>query len=316
MSKFPEPLPLDRQIIKNRLLRRKEILVTARRGVILRGILIVLEAFGFFLGGSTALLLDAISSSVDILASLVLIWCVHAADLPPDDDHPYGHGRFEPIAGLLIGCLLIFLGVIMGYEQIKNTITGEILTYPVEPYVWTIPLIGVILLESSYQILKRTAKKRHSPALMADSVHYRIDALTTFFALFSLVLAAFFPAKAHFFDRLGAILISLFMILIGFLAARKNIHQLLDRRPPKEYFEKVRQAAMSVKGIEGTEKLRIQVYGPDAQVAIDVEVDPELSVASAHRLSQKVRRAIQLNWPAVRDVIVHIEPFYPGDHEP
>jgi hypothetical protein len=98
------------------------------------------------------------------------------------------------------------------------------------------------------------------------------------------------------------------------IAAKNNIHQLLDRTPDDSYFTLVRDAAMKASGVHATEKILIQVYGPDAHVSIDVEVDPHLSVEVAHEITQKVRHEIQVAWPAVRDVIVHVEPYYEGDH--
>lgn len=95
---------------------------------------------------------------------------------------------------------------------------------------------------------------------------------------------------------------------------RDNLHQLLDRIPATHYFDTVKQAARRVKGVFGTEKIRIQLYGPDSHVDIDIEVEPEMSVLAAHEISQQVRVEIQKDWPAVRDVTVHIEPFYPNDH--
>lgn len=315
MSKFPKALPLDRSVTKSRLSRRKKLLLSARRGVALRGIIILAEFFGFIYFGSSTLLLDALSNSVDALASIALIWCIHKADQPPDEKHPLGHGRFEPIAGLLIGFLLIFLGIISTIEQIKAIFLGEV-TKQIPTVAIVIPLMAVILLEICHQILKKAAKQKQSPALLADAAHYRIDALTSFFALLVLCSVALFPDHAFLFDHLGAMTIAVFMVVVGIIAARKNIHQLLDQAPSEEMYQRVSAAAMKVPGVLATEKIRLQSYGPDAFVAIDVEVDPELSVEDSHKIAQKVRRAIQTAWPAVRDVIVHIEPYYPGDHGP
>ncbi len=314
MSKFPKAPPLDWAVVQSRLLRRKALLLTARRGVLLRGVIIVLELFWVFCWGSSALFLDALSCFMDVIATLVLMWCIQKADTPPDAEHPLGHGRFEPIAGLLIGFLLIFLGLLSGFEQVKGLFTdnrgGEI-----QSFAWVIPLLAVVILEMCHQSLKKVAKQKNSPALLADAVHYRIDALTSFFALAALSFAAIFPSVSLLFDHIGAILIALFMVIVGLIAARKNIHQLIDHSPSKEAFQKVQVAALSVQGVLETEKIRIQTYGPDAHVSIDIEVDPHLSVALSHEITQLVRRAIQKTWPAVRDVIVHVEPYYPGDHE-
>jgi cation diffusion facilitator family transporter len=313
MSKFPPSVPLPESVNENRLQRRRQMVVTARRGVALRSIIIIAELLGFVFLGSSALLLDALSSLFDIASSLFLIFFIKIADKPPDRHHPFGHGRFEPIAGLQLGLLLAVLGGGMIVQQllaISSGPEGKV----IQPLTWLIPLGAVILLEISYQTMKRTAKRQHSPALLADAVHYRIDALNCFFAMIALLFAAYFPKYSVLCDHVGAISIAILMVGIGIYAAKNNINQLLDRVPEEQFFEKVKVAALRVEGVLATEKIRIQLYGPDAHVGIDIEVSPDLSVEQAHELTQKVRAKIQEEWPAVRDVIVHVEPYYAGDH--
>lgn len=313
MSKFPPSIPLPDSVEKTRINRRKQMMLTARRGVMLRGAIIIAEIFGFVFLNSSALLLDALSSLIDIASSLFLIFCIKIADKPPDRNHPFGHGRFEPIAGLQLGLLLVVIGGGMLIQQI-SAISAPTEGKVIQPFTWLIPLGALVLLEISYQNLKRTAKREHSPALLADAVHYRIDGINCLFAMVALLFAAYFPRYSVLCDHLGAVVIAMLMVGIGIFAAKSNLHQLLDRVPPQSCFDKVRHAAMRVEGVLGTEKIRIQLYGPDAHVNIDIEVSPDLSVERAHELTQKVRAEIQKEWPAVRDVIVHVEPFYAGDH--
>jgi cation diffusion facilitator family transporter len=160
----------------------------------------------------------------------------------------------------------------------------------------------------------QAAKKQNSPALAADAVHYRLDGITSLFATIALLVGAFVPEWSHKVDHFGALGISVVMVIVGLNSARNNMHQILDRVPDQEFFDRVKNAAQKAKGVLDTEKIRIQLYGPDAHVDIDVEVDPHLTVEVAHGISQKVRAEIQKEWPAVRDVTVHIEPYYPNDH--
>ncbi len=315
MSKFPSSIPLPDTIQQTREERRKEMIATSRRGVAIRFTIILAELLGFVYFNSSSLLLDALSSLIDVAASVFLIFCIHIADKPPDKEHPFGHGRFEPIAGLQLGLLLIVIGCGMCFQQIsaltKDTLPGA----EINPYTWIIPLVALVLLETCYRLLKKAGKKRNSPALLADAVHYRIDGLNCLFATIALILASIFPASSVMLDHLGALVIAVVMIGIGAYAAKGNLNQLLDKIPHKSYFEKVKNAALNVEGVLSTEKLRLQVYGPDAHVGIDIEVDPLLSVEDAHTITQKVRAEIQKAWPQVRDVIVHVEPYYPDDHE-
>jgi cation diffusion facilitator family transporter len=313
VSKFPPLIPLPESVSENRLERRRQMVVTARRGVILRCLIIVAELLGFVFLNSSSLLLDALSSLFDVASSLFLIFFIRIADKPPDQDHPFGHGRFEPIAGLQLGLLLAVLGGAMLIQQLL-AISSEPQGKVIAPFTWLIPLGAVILLEISHQKLKQTGKKQNSPALLADAIHYRIDALNCLFAMIALLFAAYFPIYSALCDHLGAIVIALLMVGVGIHAAKNNINQLLDRVPPQQFFDKVNLAAMRVEGVLATEKIRIQLYGPDAHVNIDIEVSPGLSVEKAHELTQQVRAEIQKEWPAVRDVIVHVEPYYAGDH--
>lgn len=313
MSRFPDPILPDNKVLEERRKRKRHLLFAVRWGVTLRLLIVAAELAAFLIFGSFALLMDAIASSLDIISSIFLIFALFLATRPPDKEHPFGHGRYEPLAGMLLGVLLTVIGFGMLLQQlwlVVETVPRE----PLAPLLWVVPFGAVVLLEICYRIVCYAAKKEDSPALIADAVHYRIDALTSLFAAVALVLGAAFPEWSIFFDQAGACLIAVLMIALGAMAARKNVQQLMDRAPDDEYFKSVRRAALAVPGVYETEKVRIQLYGPDAHVDIDVEVAPNLSVEEAHRISQHVRVAIQKVWPKVRDVTVHIEPYYPGDH--
>jgi cation diffusion facilitator family transporter len=313
MTHFPNPISLPESVPQARKDRNKQVVDAAKWGIIIRLFVILMELLGFYWFASSALLMDAISSSLDIVTSSVLIVCIKLAARPPDEDHPFGHGRYEPLAGLQLGMLLLFVGsgmIIQQLSQLFEVPEGKV----IDPNAWIIPLFAMIMLEICYQIMIRVAKRKNSPALAADAVHYRVDGLTSLFATIALIAAAFFPEWSIIIDHFGAIVIAILMVGLGINAIRNNLSQLMDKAPHSDYFECVRKAARRVKDVLDTEKIRIQIYGPDAHVDIDVEVDPQLPVETAHKISQQVRAEIQKEWPSVRDVTVHIEPYYPDDH--
>lgn len=310
---FPPPRSLPEQVIQERAARNSDVVRSAKIGILIRLSIVAFELFGVALIRSSSLFMDAMGSLFDIASSVFLIICIKLAERPPDENHPFGHGRYEPLGGLQLGLLLVLVGGIMLVQQVF-ALTHEESTHVIDSRGWIFPFVAMVLLEISYRCVIKTARKQNSPALAADAVHYRIDGLTSLFATIALVIAAFVPSWGLIIDHGGAVLIALFMIVIGIQAARNNLHQLLDRVPDPAFFERIRSAAKKVAGVQGTEKIRIQLYGPDAHVDIDIEVDPELSVDIAHEISQTVRVEIQKEWPAVRDVTVHIEPYYPGDH--
>ncbi|MBS0635021.1 MAG: cation transporter [Verrucomicrobia bacterium] len=310
---FPEGLPIADSIHEARKERNRAIIRVALVGIAVRMLIVVSEFLGFLFFDSKTLLLDSLATLADVISSVVLVLSVKLAERPPDNEHPFGHGRYEPIAGLQLGLFLTIAGGGLLWQQIAS-LWQQVEPHSVNSYVWIFALVTVILLEFSYRRMKRVAVEQKSPALLAEALHFRTDSLNSILALIALLAAAFFPEVSGVCDRVGAILIALCMCGMGLFASKKNLNQLLDRTPEQELFERVQTAAHKVNGVEGTEKIRIQHYGPDAHVDIDIEVDPLLTVETAHTISQHVRRSIQLAWPQVQDVTVHIEPYYKDDH--
>lgn len=306
--KYPDPIPLPDIVSSARSKRSQELARSIGRGISVRLLIILGEFIGVALFNSSAILLDALASLMDVVTSLALLVCIKLAEKPPDDDHPFGHGRYEPLAGLQLGLLMVIVGGGMFFQQLFQAISPS--KTVLSPKAWIIPFIAVVLLEITYRVIMRSAKQTASAALAADAVHYRIDALNSGFAALALLCGVYLPEWSHTLDHFGALIIALLMVVIGLSAARNNVRQLMDHVPEERYFCLVREAAERVVGVKGSEKLRIQFFGPDAHVDIDIEVDPKLSVDFAHEISQKVRAEIQQSWPAVRDVIVHVEPFY------
>lgn len=313
MSQFPTPVPLHKSIDAKRKQRQKQLLGAAWKGACFRSAVVGIELIGFFWWGSAALLVDALASLMDIVATVVLAICIRLAGRPPDENHPFGHGRYEPLAGFQLGLLMAIVGFFLLVQQ------GAMIAQETEPlsvyahsYSWMIPLFAVFLLECGYRQSMRSAKAHDSSAMATEAWHYRIDALNSLIALVALSVGAFLPQWSGLIDHMGAFGIAGMMLAVGGLCALENMHQLLDRVPDESFFDVVQRAAKRVEGVAGTEKVRIQLYGPDAHVDIDIEVDPKLSVEAAHRITQYVRAEIQKEWASVRDVTVHVEPYYPG----
>ena len=310
---FPKPVEIPKEVLSARKARTAAMVRIAIWGMGIRFGIAAFELAGFFVYQSSALLLDALSTFADVASSLLLIVSIKLAERPPDREHPFGHGRYEPVVGLQLGIFLALGGVGLLVQQSIGLISKPL--YSIHIFVAIIPLVAVVLLEIAYVKMRRTAKQENSPALEAEAFHFRIDSLNSVIAFVALILAGTIPGYSSFFDRLGAIIIALFMLIVGCISAKRNLNQLLDRTPEDTFFEIVKKAAKSVDGVRETEKIRIQQYGPDAHVDIDIEVDPLLPVEKAHTISQYVRLAIQKEWPQVREVVVHVEPFYPNDHQ-
>lgn len=311
--RFPDPIPLPAFVEENRVSRYRDLLSSAKRGMKIRLGVIFFELCGVVWLHSSALFWDALASSLDLLTTLFLVFCVKMANRPPDGNHPFGHGRLEPIGGLLLGLLFVGVGCFSVWQNGMGSINPEE-HLQMHPMGWIFPVGAVIFLEAAYQSMMHVAKQRHSSAIAADAVHYRIDALSSLLAAVVLLAALYWPSFGDTLDHVGAAIIGLFMVVLGGVAIQKNIDPLMDKAPDAHFFDRVRTAALRVEGVLGTEKIHIQLFGPDAHVDIDIEVDPKLEVWQAHEMSQHVRAEIQKSWAAVRDVTVHIEPYFPHDH--
>ncbi|MBS0654373.1 MAG: cation transporter [Verrucomicrobia bacterium] len=310
---YPSRLELPDEIYKARKQRSRNLLRVASLGIAVRLTIVTFELCGFYFFGSMALLLDGLSTLADVVSSIILIFSIKLAERPPDQNHPFGHGRYEPLAGLQLGIFLAITGGAMLFSQVVAIASNEA-AGTLDTHVWLFALAAVVLLELSFRKMKAVATQEKSEALLAEAFHFRADGCNSLFALVALGIGALFPEHSWLCDRIGALCIALFMCGMGLIAAKKNLNQILDRIPEKEVFTKVERIAKSVEGVRGTEKIRIQLCGPDAHVDIDVEVDPDLAVVEAHEISQRVRYEIQKAWPQVQEVMVHIEPYYENDH--
>ncbi|MDP7014427.1 MAG: cation diffusion facilitator family transporter [Pirellulaceae bacterium] len=314
-SGFPSPVPLPAEIGEHRSARTRRLVRAAGIGIGVRLFVVLVEAGGYWVLGHSVLLVDAVATAADVIASLLIILAIKVAERPPDSEHPFGHGRYEPLAGLQLGVLISLLGVGLFIQQ-----SGAAIRHPVAGLVqaraWMIPLAAAVLLEVTCRLVKRVARRESSTALLAEAHHFRVDAITSLLAGIGLIIATQIPAYAHLADHLFSMVLAAIMIGFGGVAAVENLNQIMDRTPDPASFERVRSTSLGVVGVLEVEKIRIQRAGPDAHVDIDIEVDPESSVRAAHSIAQQVRAAIQTDWPAVRDVTVHVEPFYEGDHAP
>jgi cation diffusion facilitator family transporter len=310
---FPDPVTPERDTERVRQHRARELQRVAWLGIALRSGVVAMELIGGILLGYSTLVVDALASAFDVIASLALVVAIHLAARPPDRQHPFGHGRVEPLAGLQLGIFVCGSGLWIAVQHVLGAVHSPSAA-DIKPWAWGLPALAAVVLELGAQVVHRIGKREESTALIAEAYHYRIDAATSVIAAIGLGIAALVPSQGHRVDHISAALLAIAMVGLGAAAAVQNFHQVLDRAPDDDHFQQVRTSALGVEGVLGVEKVRIQHAGPDAHVDIDIEVDPAMNVADAHVITQHVRAQIQSDWPAVRDVIVHVEPYFADDH--
>lgn len=311
-EKFPDAVMPDRNIAAVRRARLLELTWVTVVGILARTLIILAELGGVWLSGSASLFVDAIASLFDMLSSLILLAAIRFAARPPDAEHPFGHGRAEPLAGFQLGIFLVVAGCWMAVQNLLIIFQNEDRPQLSHSWIWIIPACGSLLLWLVTLRIHRASREARSTALRAEAIHFQVDMLTSLITTLTLLFAWFWSMQSWLVDHIGAGILAVLMVILGMQAAWENLHQLLDRAPQDEDFDLVRSSALKVPGVLDVEKLRIQHAGPDAHVNIDIEVQPEISVLESHRIAQHVRARIQTDWPFVRDVTVHVEPHYQG----
>ena len=260
---------------------------------------------GGILGHSQALVADAVESFADIISSLIVWRGLVVAAKPPDDDHPYGHGKAESIATAIIATLLLMAAVGIGVSA-----TREIFQPHQPPHPWTLAiLIGVVLIkEGLFRIVARAGRETSSTVVASDAWHHRSDAITSFAAAIGITAAWIGGPRWAAADDVAAVFAAGIIAWNGWRLLRPALLDLMDTTPDPALTAAIRSVAESVSGVNNVEKVLVRRMGWELLVDMHVRVAPDLTVAAAHVIAHHVKDAIRQAQPAVRDVLIHIEP--------
>ena len=254
--------------------------------------------------GSAAVVSDGLEAAGDVLSSVIVYAGLWIASKPPDEDHPYGHGRYETLAGLAVGAMLLLTGAAILWHGISIARDSE----PVAAYA-LYPLIASVFIKIVLAALKlRVGKTIQSTSLQADAWHDITDLISTAVALTAVVLSLANPARFALSDRIGAIIIGLIIISLAVRLVRNTVDQLVDTMPAAGKLAEIREVAMSVPGTLGIEKCFARRTGLKYHVDLHLEVDPNMTVRESHEIATRVRFSIKENLHWIADVLVHVEP--------
>lgn len=257
------------------------------------------------MANSTAVVSDGFESAGDVLASGFVLFGLVVASKPPDEDHPYGHGRFETLTGLLVGVLLSATGSLICYRSFERAL--EPAHIPAAYAVW--PMLGSIGIKSvSWWFKRHYGRTIRSDSLLADAWNDAVDILSAITALAALGITLYDPVRFVAADHIGGFLVGLIVIFLGLHVMRETTLQLMDTMPPPPLLEQIRGVAMAVPGAMGVEKCFARKTGLRYHVDLHLEVDPAMTVQESHNIATEVRNRIRdrLDW--VADVLVHVEP--------
>ena len=259
---------------------------------------------GFF-GHSYALIADAIESTADIFSSLLVLFGIKYANRPADKNHPYGHGRAEPLITFLVVGFLITSAAIIAHDSIQNIRTPHELPKP-----YTLFILGAIIIwkEISYRIVLKRSKETHSSSLEADAWHHRSDAITSIAAFIGISIALFFGKGYESADDWAALVAAGFIVYNSYLIFRPALGEIMDEHVYDDLIDEIRKVAKGVEGIIDTEKCFIRKAGMRYHVDLHAIVDGTISVWEGHELAHKLKDTLRSQLPMLGHVLIHIEP--------
>ncbi|MCW5558728.1 MAG: cation transporter [Verrucomicrobiae bacterium] len=274
-------------------------------GGLTNGLLASVKLAGGILGHSQALVADAVESFADILSSVIVWRGLVVASRPPDAEHPYGHGRAETIATAAIATLLLLAAAGIGVGAAR-----EIFMPHTPPQPWTLAILAgvVILKEGLFRIVARAGREAQSTAVAGDAWHHRSDAITSFAAAVGITVAWIGGPDWAAADDVAALFAAGIIAWNGWRLLRPALEDLMDAAPDPTLSAAIQATAESVPGVINIEKVLVRRLGWELLADMHVRVAPELTVAEAHQIAHRVKDAIREAHPAVRDVLIHIEP--------
>lgn len=257
------------------------------------------------LGHSHALTADAVESLTDMFSSLVVWRGLVVAAEPADQDHPYGHGKAEPIAAATVSALLLIAAV---WICVRSSLEGFRPHPAPAPFTLGVLLVAVGIKEGLFRYIRGVSQSADSSALRTDAWHHRSDALTSLAAALGIGISLAGGPRYAVADDIAAIVAALIIAWTGWRLLRQALNELMDRSPSEEMLEQVRQTGESVAGVTRVEKCLARKMGYQFYVDMHVQVDPQMTVERAHGIAHEVKDRVRKRMPAVRDVLVHIEP--------
>ena len=258
-----------------------------------------------FLGNSYGMIADAIESTCDILSSILTLFGLRYSNKPPDKNHPYGHGKVEPMVTFVVVGFLITSASIIAYESIQHIQTPHNLPKP-----YTLIVLGFIIIikEIFYRIVVRKSKEIKSSLLKADAWHHRSDAITSLAVFIGIAFALIMGKGYESADDWAALFAAAIIFFNSFLIFRPALGEIMDEHFYDDLILDIRRTAENVEGVIATEKCNVRKFGLRYHIDLHATVDANITVKEGHDIAHNLTKELKDKLPEIADVLVHIEP--------
>ena len=268
---------------------------------------VVLSAFKLFagiFGKSGAMVSDAVHSLSDVFATLIAYIGVRLSQRKADEEHPYGHERFECVASLALGLILAGTGVGIGYAGIRKLISPEALEIPT-----LLPLIAavvsILVKEGMYHYTMHYARKLDSQAFKADAWHHRSDAISSVGSFIGIGLAKIgIPVM----DPIASLLICLLILKVAYDICKEAIARMLDTSVAEDLENTIRSFIAEQPGVVGIDLLHTRQFGNKIYVDLEIAVRRDISLVEGHNIAESVHHALEQKFPGIKHVMIHVNP--------
>jgi cation diffusion facilitator family transporter len=256
-------------------------------------------------GNSYALIADAIESTTDIFSSFLVLLGLKYSNRPADENHPYGHGKAEPLITFIVVGFLITSATIIAYESIQNISTPH-----EAPKSWTLIILAIIILwkEFSFRKVMKRGIETNSSSLKADAWHHRSDAITSIAAFIGISIALILGKGYESADDWAALFASGFILYNSYLIFRPALGEIMDEHLYDDLILEIREVSHNVKGVIDTEKCFIRKAGMKYHVDLHATVDANITVKEGHDISHLLKDTLRTKIPQLGHVLIHIEP--------
>jgi len=274
-------------------------------GLIINVAFAIIKIAGGVFGNAYALIADGIESALDVAGSIVIWGGLRFAARPPDETHPYGHGKAEPLSAVFVACGVLIAAISVAIESTRTMFQPH--STPAT-FTLVVLLAVVVVKETLFRYVIRFGRSIESLAVETDAWRHRADVITSIAAFIGISIALIGGDKWRSADNWAAIFVCLVIATVGIRLLRPALYEILDTAPRGKIVDHVRNAATSVPGVVGIDKCFVRKMGLDFYVDLHVGVRGDIPVREGHDIAHDVKRAIRASDPRIADVLVHIEP--------
>lgn len=279
-------------------------------GSVVNLLLVVFKFVAGLLGRSSAMIADAVHSLSDFVTDIVVIVFVNISGKPEDEDHRYGHGKYETLATVIIALALFAVGVgilVDGAKDVAAVVNGAVLPAP-SMIALIAAALSIVAKELLYRYTAHVGRKLDSQAVVANGWHHRSDAFSSIGVLVGIGGAMLLGEKWRVLDPLAAIVVSAFIIKVAVDLIKPCLDELLERSLPAEVEQEIEQIILSEEGVTSPHHLRTRRIGNRYAIEVHIRMDGNLTLAEAHRITTAVEQKLKSRYGSATHVGIHTEP--------